>query len=88
MWRGDILGPRLRSLGMDRQLERAAKKLGGVLKERRLELDMTQEDVAFAMDIAVRHYQKLEAGRLNVTLRTLVKASKALRLDLRDLFGA
>jgi transcriptional regulator with XRE-family HTH domain len=47
---------------------------------------MTQEDVAFAMDIAVRHYQKLEAGTLNVTLRTLVKASNALQLELRDLF--
>jgi len=70
----------------DRQFARASKRLAASVKRRRIELGMTQEDAAHAMDMAVRHYQKLEGGVLNVTLRTLIRVASALHLDLKDLF--
>jgi len=38
------------------------------------------------MGLVTRHLQKLEAGEVNVTLRTLVRISVALGVDLKDLF--
>jgi transcriptional regulator with XRE-family HTH domain len=69
----------------DRQFERACRRLASTVKRRRVELGLTQEEAADAMEIAVRHYQKLEAAEVNVTLRTLCRIAIALRLELSDL---
>jgi transcriptional regulator with XRE-family HTH domain len=34
-----------------------------------------------------RHWQKLEAGEVNVTIGTLVRIARVLRVDVTDLFG-
>jgi len=47
---------------------------------------MTQEDVADALGMVARQYQKIEAGETNLTLRTLVRLGLALRIDLREFF--
>jgi transcriptional regulator with XRE-family HTH domain len=65
--------------------QQCAKRLGANLKKRRVSLELTQEDVAERGGIAVRHYQKLEAGEVNVTLRTLVRLSAALKAELSSL---
>ena len=70
----------------DRRFVQTLKALGAALKRRRLELGLTQEDAAHAIGIAVRHYQKLEAGEVNVTVRTLVKVHVAFHIPLRLLF--
>ena len=38
------------------------------------------------MGLVTRHFQKLEAGEVNVTLRTLVRVAAALRIDLKTCF--
>jgi transcriptional regulator with XRE-family HTH domain len=43
---------------------------------------MTQEDVALAAGLALRHLQKIEAGQVNVTLETLSALATALRVDV------
>lgn len=48
-------------------------------------LKLTQEDVADAAGLAIRHYQKLEAGEVNVTLRTLVRVAEVLRVQVNEL---
>jgi transcriptional regulator with XRE-family HTH domain len=70
----------------DKSLGRVIKHLCGVLKRRRKELGMTQEDVADALGMVARQYQKIEAGETNLTLRTLVRLGLALRIDLREFF--
>jgi transcriptional regulator with XRE-family HTH domain len=57
------------------------------LKDRRLSLGLTQEELADRSGLAVRHYQKLEAGQVNVTLKSLVALSTALRLEMSSLFS-
>jgi len=66
-------------------LERALKRFSRSIRDRRLRLGLTQEDVADSAGIALRHYQKLEAGEVNVTLRTMVRIAEALRLQVHEL---
>jgi transcriptional regulator with XRE-family HTH domain len=65
--------------------ERALRRLARNLKERRTALGLTQEDVADAAGVALRHYQKLESGEVNVTLRTLVRVTEALNTRVNEL---
>jgi transcriptional regulator with XRE-family HTH domain len=79
--------PSLATLGAvgDPLFERQKRKLAQSIRRRRRQLGLTQEEAAGASDIAPRHYQKLEAGELNVTLRTLVKIGEALHVSLAEL---
>ena len=49
-------------------------------------LKWTQEQAAEASDVAVRHFQKIEAGDVNVTVATLVRVAKAFRVPIKALF--
>lgn len=69
------------------RFEREKRRLAQAVKRRRIELGMTQEDAAHATHLNTRHYQKLEAGEINVTLRTLSRLAEAFKVRLKDLFG-
>lgn len=62
------------------------KKLAEGVRNRRKQLGLTQEAAAHAIGIATRHYQKIEAGEVNVTLQTLAQIAKSLDIEIRDLF--
>jgi transcriptional regulator with XRE-family HTH domain len=40
--------------------------------------NLTQEDVAYEADVSIRHYQQLESGKMNPTLRTLFRIVRVL----------
>ena len=61
-------------------LARNVRRLRGNLK-------WTQEQAAEASGVAVRHFQKIEAGDVNVTVATLVRVAKAFRVPVKALFG-
>jgi transcriptional regulator with XRE-family HTH domain len=46
----------------------------------------TLERAAEAMDLDLKHLQKIEAGKLNVTLVTLVRIAEGLSVPLATLF--
>ncbi len=74
-------------LGMaSTRYDREARRLALAVRRRRRELNWTQEDAAHETRMATRHYQKPEAGKVNVTLRTLCRVAEAFELDLRDIF--
>ncbi len=60
-------------------------KLARNVRRRRQELGLSQEAAAHDMQMATRHFQKLEAGELNVTLRTLCKVAETLRTTVDSL---
>lgn len=64
---------------------RSMRELSKALKDRRRALGLTQEDVADRLGMAVRQYQKIESGEVNVTVRTLVRVCGALETDLHGL---
>ena len=66
---------------------RSRLRLAQAVKRRRVALGLTQEDAAHAIRIATRHYQKLESGEVNVTLRTLVRVAEAFEIEVRDLLS-
>ena len=56
-----------------------------VLKARRLELGMTQEDLAGAIDLDRPYITMLEAGRKQPTLSVLWRIAAGLQLSAGDL---
>jgi transcriptional regulator with XRE-family HTH domain len=60
--------------------------LAGNGRRLRENLKWTQEQAAEASGIAVRHFQKIEAGDVNVTVATLVRVAKAFRVPVKALF--
>ena len=64
----------------------AQSLLAGNVRRLRDNLNWTQEQAAEASGIAVRHFQKIEAGNVNVTVGTLVRVAKAFRVPVKALF--
>ena len=64
----------------------AQSLLAGNVRRLRANLQWTQEQAAEASDVAVRHFQKIEAGDVNVTVATLVRVAKAFRVSIKALF--
>jgi transcriptional regulator with XRE-family HTH domain len=67
------------------------RELGITLHRRRLELGLSQEELAYAAGITRSHYQQLEKGHsrpdrsANPSLRTLVALSRVLGVHAADL---
>lgn len=56
------------------------------MREIRTERDLSQEVLADAAGFERAYYWKLENGRINVTLETLVRLADALEIDVAELF--
>ena len=57
------------------------------MRRLRAERGISATDAAESVGIFPRHWQKLEAGETNVTVGTLARVAKALRVDVRELFA-
>ena len=66
---------------LERNIAELQKQVGANLRSFRESRDLTQDDLAHSAGLATRHLQKIETGRVNVTLRTLVRLG--LALDIR-----
>lgn len=65
----------------------AAKLLGRRIRELRKARGWTLYEASDAMDIDLKHLQRLETGSLNVTLVTLVRIAEGLGVELDELFS-
>ena len=63
-----------------------SQRLAEAVKKARLELGLTQEEVADKSDTDVRTIINMEMGRGNPKLKTLFKVVRALKIDARELF--
>jgi hypothetical protein len=63
----------------------AKRRIAENVPARRKELDWPQEAADQACGMATRHFQKLEAAELNVTINTLAKIATAFKLELSEL---
>lgn len=61
------------------------KKVGQNIKKIRLEKGIKQIDLAYACDFERQNMQRIEAGKTNVTLKTLLLISEALEVDVIEL---
>jgi transcriptional regulator with XRE-family HTH domain len=63
------------------------QRLREQVRKLRNEAGLTLKVASERAEIHWRHWQKIEAGEVNVSLSTLVKVAQALRVDVVELFG-
>lgn len=66
---------------------RLLKELAGRIKRQRLASGLTQEAAAARAGIDYKRYQRLEAGGVNATMRTLLRVAEALGADVWGMIG-
>jgi transcriptional regulator with XRE-family HTH domain len=60
-------------------------KLGRNIKSARVHAGLRQIDVNELTGLTYRHYQSIEAGRVNVTVGTLCRLSRLFKSSIKDL---
>ncbi len=73
---------------LEREFEAFLKTFGKKVKEVRTQKQRTQEWMDDKQDfgIDIKHFQSIEQGRSNVTLRTIFKVCRKLGVQPSDLF--
>lgn len=66
---------------------RILKRLGDNVRKQRNMLEMSQEELAWQVELDRGYISDIERGERNVSLLVLAKLSKALKLSIEDLTG-
>ncbi|NBU20134.1 XRE family transcriptional regulator [bacterium] len=61
------------------------KRVGNNIKNIRLKSELTQLQVVEKTGIELRYYQRMESGRINMTLMTLYKLAKFFNVEMYEL---
>jgi transcriptional regulator with XRE-family HTH domain len=61
------------------------KQVGENIKKARRRRGLRQVDVNEKIGVNYRHYQNIEAGRVNLTIDTLCRLARLFRVSLEDL---
>jgi transcriptional regulator with XRE-family HTH domain len=64
------------------------KRLGLRVRRLRHLRSLTLESAAAKMNVDITHLQKIEAGKVNVSMVTLVRVADGMGLAMIDLFGS
>lgn len=65
---------------------RVLEALGRRIGEERAACELTQAKLAERLEVSVRYLQRVEAGEENLTVDTLVKFARALKVAVGDFF--
>jgi transcriptional regulator with XRE-family HTH domain len=68
------------------QTEAVLRKIGRRIAELRQDADLTQEQLAAKLRITLKYLQRVEAGRHNLSVDSLVRLSRALKSEPKVLF--
>lgn len=68
-----------------RRLAEARARIAAVVKRRRADLELTQEQVAEELGCTTSHYQRVEYGQANVSLAFLAHLTVVLDCGLEDM---
>lgn len=71
---------------MTPRAKQAARSLGLRIQELRRGAGETQEGFAYRLGMLPPNYARIEQGRANVTIETLVRVAHGLKVDLVELF--
>lgn len=69
------------------EIQKVIDNISENIKKIRKSKKFTQEDLAIASGLALRHIQKIESSEVNITLKTLVKISNSLEIDIKTLLN-
>ena len=62
--------------------EEIIKQIAFNIKIERIRQNLTQSQLAKMIEVHEKYIGKIESGKQNITIRTLIKLSKALNVDL------
>ncbi len=62
-----------------------AKKFGDAVRDKRLQLGVSQDALALVAEIDRSYVGRIERGEVNVTLEKAYELARALECDIRDL---
>lgn len=68
------------------QTDALLKKIGRRIAELRQDAEQTQEQLAAKLRITLKYLQRVEAGRHNLSVDSLVRFSRALKAEPMTLF--
>ncbi|MFH1024224.1 MAG: helix-turn-helix transcriptional regulator [Planctomycetota bacterium] len=71
---------------MDAETIEVARQLGQNIRRLRRQAGLTQEAIARKCRINAKHYGEVERGNRNVSLSTLARIAKGLRVEFPQLF--
>lgn len=63
------------------------RNIGDKIREIRLQKKLTQKELAFILDIEISQITRIETGKINTSILNLIKISKALEIDIKELFN-
>ncbi|MBP7735457.1 MAG: helix-turn-helix transcriptional regulator [Spirochaetes bacterium] len=69
----------------DKEFQIFLKSLGEQIKKHRENAGLTQENMADIIEY--KYFQRIENGKRNITLKTLLKISQKLNIHPKDLFN-
>lgn len=69
-----------------RRFASEVRRLGLRIRALRQEREWTLERAAEAMNLDLKHLQKIEAGQINITLVSLVRIAEGLEVPVNELF--
>lgn len=72
-------------MALDQKQAAQLKRFGANVRRERMRRGITQEKLAEAAELNSRTIQKIEAGRVNLLLTTVLRIQKALRCEWEDL---
>ncbi len=72
---------------MNFRSEKILIQFGKHLKKLRQEKGITQEDLAYNSGISLSQIARIETGKINPTLCTLLEIAKNLKINKQDLFN-
>jgi len=61
--------------------ERVLQDIGRQIRDARVAAELTQEEAAATAGIDYKRWQRLEAGEVNLTVRTLIRVAAAVGAD-------
>lgn len=72
---------------MPKELTDIDRQLGARLRQKRLELGLTQSDIAQALGVSFQQVQKFEKGKNRINAAQLARVAERLGASLADLYG-
>jgi transcriptional regulator with XRE-family HTH domain len=70
----------------DERFQAVCEAAGCTIRALRVARGLTQEALALRVGMGWRHLQKIEAGEVNLTLRTICRFAAALQVDIPVFF--
>lgn len=68
------------------EFEEYMKKYGKEIKKRRIDADISQEELASQADLHISLISRIENGKANTSLESIYKLAKALNVEIYELF--